>query len=48
LDLKILVMTVPAVLGQICDMCRLRRKNSVANVPDSDLKTAHGGIGLAK
>jgi len=29
LDLKILAMTVPAVLSQVCDMCRLRKKTPV-------------------
>lgn len=31
LDVKILALTIPAIFGQVCDMCRLRRKSFVAS-----------------
>jgi lipopolysaccharide/colanic/teichoic acid biosynthesis glycosyltransferase len=48
LDLKILALTIPAVLGQICDMCRLRRKGSVPMAPLSQPGTPAGELHLAK
>lgn len=47
-DLKILAMTIPAVLGQISDMCRLRRRNSLASETLSHPIAPESGLQLAK
>jgi lipopolysaccharide/colanic/teichoic acid biosynthesis glycosyltransferase len=48
LDLKILALTLPAVLGQVADMCRLRRKSPVVSAPVSQPMPAPSAVHLTK
>jgi lipopolysaccharide/colanic/teichoic acid biosynthesis glycosyltransferase len=48
LDLKILALTIPAVLGQVADMCRLRRKSPAIAAPASQSLPAPSAVHLTK
>jgi lipopolysaccharide/colanic/teichoic acid biosynthesis glycosyltransferase len=48
LDLKILALTIPAVLGQVADMCRLRRKSPVVTAPVGQPMSAPSAVHLTK